>query len=100
VYTVELTDEFREWLRSLRDHHGKAKIVSRLRLVGAGSLGDWKPIEGVVSEMRVDSGPGYRLYFARRGRIVILMLAGGDKSSQRSDIDRAIRIAIELEVQS
>ena len=100
MYAVELTDEFREWLKALRDHRGKAKIVSRLRLVGAGSLGDWKPIRGVVSEMRIKSGPGYRLYFMRRGRVVILVLAGGDKSSQQTDIDRAVRIALELEAEA
>lgn len=100
MYTVELTDEFREWLKALRDHRGKARIVSRLRLAVAGSLGDWKPIQGVVSEMRIKSGPGYRLYFMRRGRVVILMLAGGDKSSQKADIGRAVRIATELETEA
>lgn len=64
------------------------------------AVGDWKSIRGIVSEMRIDCGPGYRLYFMRRGRIVIIMLAGGDKTSQRSDIDKATRIAMELEAQS
>ena len=60
-------------------------------------LGDWGPAGGDVSELRVDSGPGYRLYFMRRGKILIVMLAGGDKSSQKRDIKRAQRIASELE---
>ena len=70
---------------------------ARLRLAEAGSLGDWKPVGGEVSEMRVDFGPGYRLYFARRGSLLIVMLAGGDKSTQKRDIKRAQRILRELE---
>ena len=73
------------------------RIVARLRFVEAGSLGDWKALGGEVSEMRVDVGPGYRLYFTRRGSIVIVMLAGGDKSTQARDIKRAQRIVKELE---
>ncbi len=63
----------------------------------AGNLGDWKAIGGKISEMRVNFGPGYRLYFTRRGNILIVMLAGGDKSSQARDIKRALQILKELE---
>jgi putative addiction module killer protein len=69
-----------------------------LRLAEAGSLGDWKSVGGEVSEMRVDYGPGYRLYFTRRGSILIVMLAGGDKSTQTHDMKRAQRIVKELEI--
>ena len=64
--------------------------------IAAGNLGDWRPIEGDVSELRVDFGPGYRLYFTRRGRVIIVMLAAGDKSSQKRDIRRALKLAAEL----
>ncbi len=65
----------------------------------AGNLGDWKPVSGEVSEMRVDVGPGYRLYFTRRGNLLIIMLAGGDKSTQSRDIRRAQRIFKQLELE-
>ncbi len=78
----------------------KARIAARLRLAEAGNLGDWKSVGGEVSEMRVDFGPGYRLYFARRQTVLIIMLAGGDKSSQTRDIKRAQRILKELESDS
>ena len=77
----------------------QVRIAARLRLAEAGNLGDWKPVGGEVSEMRVDVGPGYRLYFARRASVLIVMLAGGDKSSQTRDIKRAQRILRELELE-
>ncbi len=73
------------------------RIAARLRLAEAGNLGDWKSVGGEVSEMKVNFGPGYRLYFTRRGSILIVMLAGGDKSTQARDIKRAQRILKELE---
>lgn len=73
------------------------RIAARLRLAEAGSLGDWKAVGGEVSEMRVDVGPGYRIYFTRRGRILIVVLAGGDKTTQSRDIKRAQRILKALE---
>lgn len=75
------------------------RIAARLRLAEAGNLGDWKAVGGEVSEMRVDFGPGYRLYFTRRDSILIVMLAGGDKSSQARDIKRAQRILSQLELE-
>jgi len=66
----------------------------------AGSLGDWRPVGKGVSEMRVDVGAGYRLYFTRRARVIVVMLAGGDKGSQSRDILRAQRMAAELEFES
>lgn len=98
MVTVLQTKEFQNWLDALRDKRAQARIAARLRLAEAGNLGDWKPVGGEVSEMRVDFGPGYRLYFTRRGRLLIVMLAGGDKSSQARDIRRAQRILKELDL--
>ena len=100
MFTVRLTQEFQDWLDALRDRRAQIRIVARLRLVEAGSLGDWKSVGGEISEMRVDFGPGYRLYFTRRDRVLIVMLAGGDKSSQARDIQRAKRLLGELEPES
>lgn len=99
MFTVRQTREFQAWLDALKDMRAQVRIAARLRLAEAGNLGDWKPVGGEVSEMRVDVGPGYRLYFARRASVLIVMLAGGDKSSQARDIKRAQRILRELELE-
>ena len=83
----------------LTDKRAQIRIAARLRLAEAGNLGDWAPAGGQVSELPVDFGPGYRLYFTRRGNLLIIMLAGGDKSSQKRDIKRAQKIANELELE-
>ncbi len=90
---IELTEEFASWLKSLKDSKARAKISARLRMAQMGNLGDCEPVGGGVSEMRVHFGPGYRLYFTRTGDIVYLLLTGGDKSSQKRDIKRAIEMA-------
>ena len=100
MLTVRQTQEFQDWLDALVDRRAQVRVAARLRLVEAGNLGDWQPVGGSVSEMRVDVGPGYRLYFTRIGNVVIVMLAGGDKSSQKRDIKRAQRIAENLEFES
>jgi putative addiction module killer protein len=97
VFTVRLTAEFEAWLDGLQDKRAQVRIVARLRLAEAGNLGDWNSIAGAISEMRVNFGPGYRLYFTRRGRILIVMLNGGDKSTQTRDIKRAQQVLKELE---
>jgi len=97
VYTVRQTQEFQDWLDGLADQRAQVRIAARLRQVECGNLGDWKSVGGNVSELRVDVGPGYRLYYTRRRNLIIVMLAGGDKSSQKRDINRARRIARELE---
>lgn len=97
MLSVRLTQAFQVWLDGLRDQKAQVRIAARLRLAEAGNLGDWKPVGGKVSEMRVDFGPGYRLYFTRRGSVLIVMLAGGEKSSQTRDIKRAQQILKELE---
>lgn len=98
MYTLRQTQEFQDWLDALKDWRAQVRIVARLRLVEAGNLGDWKAVGGGVSEMRVDIGPGYRLYFTRRGNLLIVMLAGGDKATQSRDIKRAQRILKQLEL--
>ena len=92
MYTVLQTQEFQDWLDALRDRRAQVRIAARIRQAEAGNLGDWKSVGGEVSEMRIAFGPGYRLYFARRGSIIIVMLAGGDKSTQSRDIKRAQKL--------
>jgi len=96
VSIVQLTEEFQGWLDELADRKAQVRIVARLRQAEGENLGDWAPVGGQVSKMRVHVGPGYRLYFTRRGGVLIIMLAGGDKSTQARDIRRAHRIAAEL----
>ena len=96
MLTVLQTEEFVAWLDDLKDKRAQVRIAARLRQAEGGSLGDWQPIEGEVSEMRVHYGPGYRLYFVRRGRVIVVMLNAGDKSSQKRDIRNALKLAAEL----
>lgn len=96
MFTIRQTEEFVTWLDGLADKRAQVRIAARLRQAEAGSLGDWQPIEGEVSEMRVHYGPGYRLYFVRRGRVIVIMLNAGDKSSQKRDIRRALKLAADL----
>lgn len=96
MFTVRQTEEFVAWLDSLKDQRAQIRIVARLRQVEAGNLGDWQAVEGDVSELRVNFGPGYRLYFTRRGRVIIVMLNAGDKASQKRDIRRALSLTAEL----
>jgi putative addiction module killer protein len=93
---VRETEEFRSWLDALHDKRAQVRIASRLRYAEAGNLGDWGPIQGDVSEMRIDYGPGYRLYFTRRGKVFIAMLCGGTKSTQKRDTRRAVAISAEI----
>jgi len=97
MFTVRQTQEFQDWLDGLKDLKAQLRIVARLRLAEAGNLGDWKPVGNEVSEMRLALGPGYRLYFTKRQNILIVMLAGGDKSTQARDIKRAQKILQQLE---
>lgn len=90
---VRQTDAFRNWLRKLRDDKAAARIIARMRRLEQGNPGDAKPIGGGVLEMRIDYGPGYRVYYARRGPIVVVLLCGGDKRTQARDIERAKALA-------
>lgn len=94
---VRQTQEFREWLHKLRDDRARAKIADRLVRVEGGNFGDVEPVGDGVSELRIDYGPGYRVYFTRRGRVIVVILCGGDKRTQTKDIKRAKRMARELE---
>ena len=96
MFTIRQTEEFVAWLDELKDKRAQVRIAARLRHAEAGNLGDWQPIEGEVAEMRVHYGPGYRLYFVRRGRVIVIVLNAGDKSSQKRDIRRALKLASEL----
>ena len=86
---IEQTEEFSDWLRSLKDIRGKARILARIKAAETGNFGDHKLIGDGVSEMRIDHGPGYRVYYGRCGKIVYLLLCGGDKSMQDKDIAKA-----------
>ena len=93
---VQKTEEFHEWLSSLADQKAQAKIASRIERLGLGNPGDVKPVGAGVSEMRVPYGPGYRVYYKQTGKTVVLLLCGGDKSTQAKDIKRAKEIAADL----
>jgi putative addiction module killer protein len=97
VNTLIRTAEFADWLRRLRDVRGKARILARLDAAELGNFGDCAPVGEGVSEMRIHTEPGYRVYFTRQGKVVYLLLLGGDKSTQKRDIKRAIQLARELE---
>lgn len=87
------SETFDRWLRKLRDSRVKARIEMRIRRLGLGNPGDVKPIEEGLSEMRIDYGPGYRVYFMERSNILVILLCGGDKSTQQKDIEKAHEIA-------
>jgi putative addiction module killer protein len=94
-YHLEQTSTFARWLKSLKDLQARAAIVLRLKQVQAGHLGDVKYVGGGVSELRWHLGPGYRVYLCKRGDEIIVLLAGGDKSTQQRDIARAQLLAKE-----
>ncbi len=92
-YEVRVTDHFAEWFESLRDERAKVRIQARVDRLELGNAGDSKAVGSGVSEMRIDYGPGYRVYFMRRDRTIFVLLAGGDKRTQSRDIARAIELA-------
>jgi putative addiction module killer protein len=91
------TPEFDVWLKALRDPIAKARVIARIRSAEAGNLGDCTPVGDGISEMRIHVGPGYRMYFCRRGEITYLLLCAGDKSSQQKDIRTAKALLKSLE---
>ena len=93
---VRQTDVFADWFAGLRDRAARARITVRIRRLSLGNPGDVKPVGGGVSEMRIDYGPGYRVYFVRRGDTVVVLLCGGDKRNQDRDISRALELAREV----
>ena len=96
MLNVSQTDEFAEWLVSLRDREARRRILARINRIENGIMGDVEPVGVGVSEARINYGPGYRLYFLQRGPSVLILLCGGDKDSQVRDIRRAKKLASEL----
>jgi putative addiction module killer protein len=94
MFVIQKTDEFDEWLSNLADQKAQAKIVSRIERLGFGNPGDVKPVGAGI--MRVPYGPGYRIYYKQTDKTIVLILCGGDKSTQEKDIKRAKEIAAEL----
>ena len=93
---VEQTAQFREWLLGLGDGKARARISARITRLRLGNLGDVKPLGDKVSELRIDYGPGYRVYLTQRGKTIYLLLCGGDKRTQKSDIALAKKMVGEL----
>ena len=93
MFEIFRSETFDYWLRELRDIRARARIEARILRLSRGNPGDVKPVGSGVSEMRINYGPGYRVYFTRCDRLVILLLCGGDKRTQDADIKRAIEIA-------
>ena len=93
VLEILKSETFNNWLADLKDRQARVRIQVRLDRMALGNPGDVKPVREGVSEMRIDHGPGYRVYFMQRGHLSIVLLAGGDKGSQEADIERAIKIA-------
>ncbi|MDO5356616.1 MAG: type II toxin-antitoxin system RelE/ParE family toxin [Conchiformibius sp.] len=96
-YLVQTTEIFDEWLEKLSDRQAKARIAARLIRAASGNLGNWRSVGGGVSEMKIDVGQGYRLYYTIQGQIVIFMLMGGSKATQQADIARAKQMKQEME---
>lgn len=93
---IRKTNVYAAWIDGLRDVQGRARILVRIERLASGNPGDVKPVGEGVSELRIDTGPGYRVYFTKRGREIVILLAGGDKSSQPTDIKTALRLARNL----
>jgi putative addiction module killer protein len=90
---VEKTDEYASWIDTLKDQAGRARILMRVERLIGGNPGQHRNLSGGVSELKVDFGPGYRVYYSLRGERLLLLLVGGDKSSQSKDIELALRLA-------
>ena len=93
---VRQTERFARWLDGLRDLRGRAKVLARIERLIGGNPGDVKPVGAGVSELRINYGPGYRVYYLQRGTTLIILLAGGDKSSQAKDIEVALLLVANL----
>ncbi len=98
MFEVFRTDDFMEWIEALRDKKGRAIINRRLDALELGCFEDSKQVAKDVIEMRIHFGPGYRVYLTRRGRQIVILLCGGDKGSQKRDIERAVALAENVEI--
>ena len=96
MFEIRKTETYARWLDGLRDVQARARVMVRVERLAAGNPGDVKPAGESVSEMRIDYGPGYRVYYTQRGREVVVLLAGGDKGTQATDIKTALRLARNL----
>lgn len=96
MYRLQQTDVFSKWLKGLRDSKAKARILAKLESLRLGNFGDTKALGGGIQELRIHIGLGYRIYYLRKNKFVLLLLCGGDKSSQVRDIRRAQRLVQEL----
>jgi putative addiction module killer protein len=94
---IRETTTYSEWFASLSDHKARARIDVRIRRLSLGNPGDVKPVGSGISELRIDYGPGYRVYYVQRGAVLVILLCGGDKRMQDRDIMRAKTLASELE---
>jgi putative addiction module killer protein len=93
---VRETDDYAKWFDGLKDRQARVRILERVRRITLGNLGDVKPVGQGVSELRIDYGPGYRVYFSQRGKVLVILLAGGDKRTQARDIRKACLLAESL----
>lgn len=93
---IRKTETYAQWIDNLRDLQARARVQVRIERLAAGNPGDVKAVGEGVSELRIDYGPGYRVYFTKRGREVVILLAGGDKTTQAADIKIALRLAHNL----
>ena len=97
MVVVRETETFRAWIKNLRDERAQSRVNIRIRRLSLGNVGDSKVVGEGISELRIDYGPGYRVYFTRRGTELVVLLAGGDKSTQERDIQMARALAKDLE---
>jgi putative addiction module killer protein len=96
MFTIRRTRDYADWIKKLKDFRAQARIADRIDRLAAGNQGDAKPVGAGVSELRIDYGPGYRVYFVRDGSVVYVLLCGGDKSTQDKDIRLAKKLAQQL----
>lgn len=96
MFEIRKTDVYARWLESVRDARTRARILVRIERLAAGNPGDVKPVGEGVSELRIDHGPGYRVYYKKQGQRIVVLLAGGEKRSQTNDIRTALRLARNL----
>ena len=100
MFEVRQTARFAHWLEDLRDLRARARVQARIERLIGGNPGDAKPVGSGVSELRINYGPGYRVYFQQRGSTLIILLAGGDKSTQARDIEEALLLARQIKEES
>ena len=96
MFTIRKTEAYAQWIDGLRDIHARARVLVRIERLAQGNAGDVRSVGEGVSEMRIDYGPGYRVYYTKRGREVVVLLASGDKRIQATDIKTDLRLARHL----